>query len=68
MEKVGVDKETLHSGLLNEEANIMQEIQAYMTIGEKTASERQKEQVLNDKLSSVRAKITEIDLGPNRGQ
>lgn len=65
MEKLGVDKNVLKEGLLNEEANLMQEMQALMTNGEKNASEINREESLNNQLSSVRAKITEIDLGEN---
>ena len=59
MDKYGVQNEVLHEGLRNEEANLMQEMQAIMTGGEKTASQRAD---VEAKLAAVRAKISELDL------
>lgn len=66
MEKVGVDKSSLLTGLLDDEANLMQEMQSFMSMGEKTASEQQKEDSVNNKLSAVRSKISEIEVGANK--
>ena len=61
MEKIGVQRDVLHEDLRNEEARLMREIQTCFTRpGEKTASERA---TLESKLSDVRNKLTELDLG-----
>lgn len=56
-EKYGVDKDALLQNLQNEEAQLMQQIQRFLSDPEKTASDRQ---VVEDRLYQVRNKIAEI--------
>lgn len=66
MDKYSVDDDALISGLRNEEANLMQKMQSYMMIGEKTASEEQDMRTTETRLHAVRAKITQVDLQKNK--
>jgi len=63
MEKYGVEIDPQKQGLLQEEAKLMQEMQQLMTSNEKTAEEMNRESSLQGQLSSIRSKITELDLG-----
>lgn len=63
MEKYGVEIDPQKQGLLQEEARLMQEMQQLMTSNEKTAEEMNRESSLQGQLSSIRSKITELDLG-----
>ena len=59
MEKMGVSKEILHTGLRDQEAKLMRKMQSVMFDGEKTAEDRSK---LEQELQEVRQKISELDL------
>jgi len=58
MEKQGVTKEILYTELRDEEANLMQQMQAMMFDSEKTASDKS---ALENRLQAIRNKITELD-------
>jgi len=60
MEKVGVSNEVLHTGLRNEEANLMQRIQHLNANKEKTAAANELPQV-EQRLQDVRNRLTELD-------
>lgn len=60
MEKYGVQKDVLHEDLRNEEGRLMMEMQRTMRDNTKTASDRN---VIEQRLQSVRSKLTELDLG-----
>ena len=59
MEKVGVSKEILYTGLRDQEAKLMQKMQSAMFDGEKTADDKSAIEV---ELQEVRRKLTELDL------
>jgi hypothetical protein len=60
MEKYGVQKDILHEDLRNEEGRLMMEMQRTLRDNTKTASDRNS---IEQKLQSVRSKLTELDLG-----
>ncbi len=63
MEKYSQDDQGLRDNLINEEAQLMQQVQRYMGLIEKTASEETQYQHIHNRLQHVRQKITDIDLG-----
>lgn len=58
MNKYAVTNEVLHEELRNEEANLMQQMQAIMANPAKVAYDQS---AIESKLQQVRAKITELD-------
>lgn len=62
MEKYSQDEDTLLLGLRDEEAQLMQRVQAAMASHEKTADEEQRLRADESRLAQVRAKITSIDM------
>jgi hypothetical protein len=58
MEKVGVSNQEMHDNLRNEEATLMQRMSKIMTDPAKTAADRTE---VENRLSQVRAKLTELD-------
>lgn len=65
MEKYSQDNQTLRENLINEEAQLMQQVQRFLSTSEKTASEEAQNQQIHNRLQQVRSKITELDLGKN---
>jgi hypothetical protein len=63
MEKYSQDDVTLKQNLINEEAQLMQKMSRYMSMGEKTASDLSDMRSSEQRLKQVRDRITEIDLG-----
>jgi len=61
MEKYGVKDETLVNSLRDEEADLMQKMQAILASPQKTASDQR---VLEQRLQVVRQKITDLDTTP----
>lgn len=59
MEKVGVSKEILYIGLRDQEANLMQKMQAMMFDNTKTANDKS---AIENELQEIRNRITELDL------
>ena len=62
MEKYSQDDDSLVDGLRNEEAQLMQKMQSFMMIAEKTASEEGDMRSTENRLQAVRSKITSIDM------
>ena len=62
MDKYSQDDDSLLLGLRDEEAQLMQKVQAHMCGGEKTAAEEQDYRSTEGRLQSVRARITELDM------
>jgi hypothetical protein len=62
MDKYSQDDDSLTLGLRDEEAQLMQRVQAHMNGGEKTAAEEADYRTTESRLQTVRAKITELDM------
>lgn len=62
MEKYAVQDDDLIEGLRNEEHELMLKMSSHMMGGEKTAEQEQDYQKAQNRLQSVRSKITEHDL------
>lgn len=67
MEKYAVEDKDLIDGLRNEEHDLMIEISHYMS-GQKTAESEQRFSSAQNRLQSIRDKITNIDLGRKNNQ
>lgn len=63
MEKYGIQEDDKILGLRDEEHSLMLAISSYMNGGEKTAEEESRYQQVQNRLTHVRAAITEHDLG-----
>jgi hypothetical protein len=62
MEKYGVEDNDLVNSLRDEEHQLMVKVAAYMSSPAKTASAEQEYRMIENRLTAVRDKITQIDL------
>jgi hypothetical protein len=62
MDKYGIQNEDLVKGLRDEEASLMREVAHHMSVGQKTAAQEREFSTIQNRLTSVRDKISEFDL------